>query len=597
MNNMETIKNLTEGTFVKITGMEVKNDNDIFVVDCDYRIEGKYAICKNERCLKKVKLNGELSSTKYNIVFLNEKTFKNNPNAKIEIVTDLKKAKKEVNNWLKGVNDEEIVVTYEKVADQTIVKNCIIRFAKGLTFGFFGEKHISKDSIFVVAGCEKTLWLQKLGQNGQVLSLSNSDNSFNFSEGLYAQAVNGGYIEVVEKIETKKGELNNTVVVAEKEIQESNINNDINIINEVAFVEEVKEISMPEAIIEIENNITEEPITEDSTGIQATVNFNTEKNGIELSFTEKPSREVLENLKSNGFRWSKFNSVWYTKDTETTRKFLKSMGFLTDSKSESSETTITESTITNSASENKEITYPEIDINDIETYKISKELSQRENSVAMFRSKDTDHEKEIQNTMQRFNNMITAALTGNTNNYIEYKAKEGLQRFKKKYYDIQVRLITHRANNPSWAYTGRSGLNVSRYNKRQSQYEKMMGESVQIYNDFEAHVKKIKNMVEAEIKQRTKEEIKQNINSVKELPKFEKIKIKYNIGAVDNIFDNGNTEKIVNTLNGYYIFNNWGCWRVYNSKGKEVFSTNTTGTLKEAQQWLIFHLSKQQITA
>ena len=42
---------------------------------------------------------------------------------------------------------------------------------------------------------------------------------------------------------------------------------------------------------------------------------NVEKNGIELKFPEKPSEEVRELLKSNGFRWSRYNQVWYTKHT------------------------------------------------------------------------------------------------------------------------------------------------------------------------------------------------------------------------------------------------------------------------------------------
>lgn len=51
--------------------------------------------------------------------------------------------------------------------------------------------------------------------------------------------------------------------------------------------------------------------------------YNEEKNGIELSFTDKPSEEVRAELKANGFRWHRVNKVWYAKDTEERREFIK----------------------------------------------------------------------------------------------------------------------------------------------------------------------------------------------------------------------------------------------------------------------------------
>jgi|SRR3990167_5455777 len=38
---------------------------------------------------------------------------------------------------------------------------------------------------------------------------------------------------------------------------------------------------------------------------------NKEKNGLEIRFKTKPSQEVINTLKSNGFRWSGFNKCWY----------------------------------------------------------------------------------------------------------------------------------------------------------------------------------------------------------------------------------------------------------------------------------------------
>lgn len=73
------------------------------------------------------------------------------------------------------------------------------------------------------------------------------------------------------------------------------------------------------------NATTEKDIT---ITIECDVNFNEEKNGIELSFKEKPSQEIRDNIKSLGFRWSKFNKVWYAKNTDSIREKLKEIGLL-----------------------------------------------------------------------------------------------------------------------------------------------------------------------------------------------------------------------------------------------------------------------------
>ena len=54
--------------------------------------------------------------------------------------------------------------------------------------------------------------------------------------------------------------------------------------------------------------------------MNATISYNNEKQGIELSFPGKPSEEVRTSLKADGFRWGKFNKVWYIKDGATARQ-------------------------------------------------------------------------------------------------------------------------------------------------------------------------------------------------------------------------------------------------------------------------------------
>ncbi|AKO91936.1 hypothetical protein BEH_07375 [Priestia filamentosa] len=56
-----------------------------------------------------------------------------------------------------------------------------------------------------------------------------------------------------------------------------------------------------------------------------TYNLNEELNGIELFFSAKPQKEVLSNLKENGFRWSNFKKCWYTKQSEKAFQVVNSL--------------------------------------------------------------------------------------------------------------------------------------------------------------------------------------------------------------------------------------------------------------------------------
>lgn len=56
-----------------------------------------------------------------------------------------------------------------------------------------------------------------------------------------------------------------------------------------------------------------------------TVRENTEKQGIEIIFDSKPSAATLTSLKANGFRWSKFQSLWYTRATDEAREFASKL--------------------------------------------------------------------------------------------------------------------------------------------------------------------------------------------------------------------------------------------------------------------------------
>ena len=46
--------------------------------------------------------------------------------------------------------------------------------------------------------------------------------------------------------------------------------------------------------------------------------LNSELNGVELYFDNKPSQEILNNLKGNSFRWSGKKLCWYAKQSPNT---------------------------------------------------------------------------------------------------------------------------------------------------------------------------------------------------------------------------------------------------------------------------------------
>lgn len=53
----------------------------------------------------------------------------------------------------------------------------------------------------------------------------------------------------------------------------------------------------------------------DHDSFRPVLNENTEKSGIELSFTKRPSKETISELKEHGFRWHSQKQLWFAKNT------------------------------------------------------------------------------------------------------------------------------------------------------------------------------------------------------------------------------------------------------------------------------------------
>ncbi len=80
---------------------------------------------------------------------------------------------------------------------------------------------------------------------------------------------------------------------------------------------------LPETKEETKKETKQEPAETLENGIS--IKQNLEKNGIEIFFPSKPSQSVLTLLKSNGWRWSNFNKLWYNRNNETNLEFAKGL--------------------------------------------------------------------------------------------------------------------------------------------------------------------------------------------------------------------------------------------------------------------------------
>lgn len=306
------------------------------------------------------------------------------------------------------------------------------------------------------------------------------------------------------------------------------------------------------------------------------VNYNTEKSGIEVKFDDKPSREILEQLKANRFRWSGHQKLWYAKDTKERREFLSS--FLPES--------ITV--------ESRSVGYPEIDINDIESYTIPKELSERENSGHwVFRTHERDHQKELQEYLKNCNDEFIKMLENVSNKELIYKAKRYLQHYKKAYYKNYMSRLKMNADCPSWITTGRSGRNRRKDIQYQNRNDNLMRELCNLTDEYKEKLSSFKNKINCE---ENLKKINEYEEAIKDLDiskyKFKKIKVKINPGAVGNIFTNATIEANAYVYGDYFIIKDWGKFRAYNKAGNEIEQMGS-GSLKDAKKYVIYILTSK----
>lgn len=300
---------------------------------------------------------------------------------------------------------------------------------------------------------------------------------------------------------------------------------------------------------------------------EITVNINEELKGIEIRFTDKPNQEVIEQLKSHGFRWSK-RGFWYAKQSDKTITFADGLNGI-------QEQLETDNTNTNEKTSVQEFSYPEINIDDLEQYTVTDDLQRRLHGSSMF---EVDYKKDCSVIFQQFQQQALEVIASTDNERIIYYIKKYLQSLKKRYYEQYIKILNHKANNPSWAVTGRGGLNARRYNKMQDRYDKYLGESVALSKEFDRKLGQFKSEIYRDNNNIIREQVNNTDLSNVE---FKTVTKEMNIHGYEKKYR-------MHQYGGYSITKAWGCFRIFDAKGKEINANlKTTDTLETAKRYVL----------
>lgn len=264
--------------------------------------------------------------------------------------------------------------------------------------------------------------------------------------------------------------------------------------------------------IEVPENVDKEVINLNIVTVEdVKVVLNDEKNGVELYFNSKPSEEVRNIIKGNGFHYSARKKCWYAKQSEDTLNFANSLNNLNceELKQKSKE-------YLESNEKELQIEIDEININDIESYIVPAEISKSENENSFFRSKETNHTEVLQNILLEANEEALKALECTNNINTQYRLLTALQSFKTNYTNAYIDYLRFKGTNPSWMITGRAGRNTSKDNKKNDIQNNKLFKLNEIKEKYNNVLSKCKASIKKEIKLNKEKEI----NSISVLPKF-----------------------------------------------------------------------------
>jgi hypothetical protein len=533
-----------KGMIIKMSGLAVKKENGVFEINSTWE----------KNCsVYKLKKDGTKIASKYALDIFSYS--KMEQYGEIITLDQVSAAITEINKQLKARKENEIVISFESTDKKEYSDKTYIKVIKPIqtTKSIYA---ISKNSVFQLSvnkNWNSVTW-QLVGKKGELLSNHNGENMMTWSNKSMEQLFNENYIEVVERVETVR-----------KDIEQNEVSENVEetpVIETVETIEEV--ITTPETKEETTND--NEITFQTGTGLKG--------NGIEITFTSKPSEATRNLIKSNGYRWAGKNrsSVWWAIMNDETLSIAEQ---LAGNKQENISTP-------------EPVTYPEIEIDDNDTYIISQSLQDREHdSNWVMRKGKKDHNNEIQEYFTELTNEVKKIILTTENEYYIYKLKKTLQYYKKHYFNNYVSRLENKANNPSWVTTGSAGRNRSRDQKYNNRYDKLMQEWIDLDNDYKGRINTLKNKIKRDQESALKEQLKQELSQP--LPD---LTFKTVTKEID-MYGNGSLIKSrFYEAEGYSIAKLWGAFRVFKD-GKEIHSTKSNGTLQDAKAYVSLMIKKQ----
>jgi hypothetical protein len=579
---------LNKDQYVLLTGCKVKGENALYKVTRDIANDENYS-GDNGYLLEKVKLNGEIKTSGYTLYFYDNNGIKYDPQVTakpLNNVAELKEANKELKAYLisrdnktivNKINETNIKIDLNAVGTEYKVK--MINQVKFSTNGYNNNKAFKKDQYFKIKVIE--------GQRIRTELLNKTCESYCFDTAMkYSHSLN---TSLTQKF------INNCVVIEIDKITKESLKE----IEKEIKKEEVKPVEVAETsepVQEISN--TQENQTTNNDSIEFTVSEDIHtKTGAKI-FVAKLTKKVeyeefktIENkIKSIGGYYSRFKKGFIFSEYPT--QLLKD----TFDNSESKETAEQQNTnIINI--ELKEVEPIEINIDNInaENFPISKEISQRENNGHwIFRTKERNHQQEILNYLQSFQDTFINELNKLNDNIIINSYKRWLNSFKKRYYDNYYKKLRNDADNPSWITTGRDGRSASKDRKYTNRYDNLMKECCSLDEEF----KKKLGEVKVKIRKENDKKFAEAVLSNKKEYEYKRVKKSINMGTVNNYFEGNNlVEKncYMTTVDGqeFYIINVWSRFVAVNSKGQEIGKASCQ-TLKDCKVILNYYLAEYE---
>lgn len=368
----------------------------------------------------------------------------------------------------------------------------------------------------------------------------------------------------------KKLECSENVIKVIESILGNSVTNSFPSLSMVGL-DEIEENEVVESVVnEIEDSETTIQFeTVEVVSNSITMKLNDEKNGVELYFTDKPSEEIRTQLKSNGFKWSRFNKCWYAKQNENTLTLAE--------------------TLSSGNIETLEVVNPfEIELVefvDIAQFKINEDTEKCliDNSL-INNGKEVGREtKQLQSTLSNILEITKEVIEIADSNYSKNTLINGFNAFCERYTRELNSYLYQRSINPSWAVTGRGGLNVTRYNKKQDQLNNKMLKVVEMLEKQKSILEKYKRKFKQNEEYKTKKAIEHAINNLDDVS----LSFSTQKREMDYYGYKYNTRSYESP--NYFFMNIAGCFRIFErTTSKEVHSMKTNDKLNDAKKYVMY---------